>query len=76
MALALQAEKMGLACHPMGGFREEKAYEVCGLDAEKYQAMCVIAVGKRGRKEELSSDFQNAEAPSDRKALETFIHRL
>ena len=74
MALALQAQKLGLACHAMAGFEEDKAYEVANVDREQFNAMCVVAVGRQGPKDQLAPDFQEREAPSDRKALLEIAH--
>jgi len=46
MALILQAHKLGLQAHVMGGFHPDKAFEVSGMNADVYDAIAVIAVGK------------------------------
>lgn len=69
MSLTLQAQMLGLSCHAMGGFDEPKAYEVAGVDKDKYEAMCVVALGYQGPKEQLPETIQSREAPSDRKPL-------
>ncbi len=74
MALTLQANKMGLRCHAMGGFDERKAYEVTNVDAEKYTAICVIAVGKKGPSETLPDELQEIEKPNDRRPIDSFIY--
>jgi nitroreductase len=73
MALTLQANKLGLHCHGMGGFDQDKAYEVTNVDAGKYNAICVIAIGKMTSPESLSLDLQENESPSDRKPVAEFI---
>jgi hypothetical protein len=35
--------------------------------------MAMIAIGKRGSKENLSTDLQNKEAPNDRKPLKEIV---
>ena len=46
MALILQAHKLGLHAHVMGGFHADKAFEVSGLNTNDYDAIAAIAVGK------------------------------
>ena len=48
MSLALQATILGLHTHAMGGFDEERSYEVTGLDPAEYTAMAAIAAGYLG----------------------------
>ncbi|NNM86069.1 MAG: nitroreductase family protein [Phycisphaerales bacterium] len=69
MSLALQAHKLGLAAHAMGGFFEEQAYLLLGVPKEKYEAMAAIAIGRRGPVESLPAEFAAREAPGPRKAL-------
>ena len=46
MALALQAQILGLSAHAMGGFDEERAYSELGIDKNNYEIFAAIAVGK------------------------------
>jgi len=69
MALTLQANKLGLHTHAMGGFDPNKAFEVTGLDPDKHNAICAIAVGKIND-ENNSSDVNNEEQRSLRKTLD------
>ena len=46
MSIALQAEKMGLSAHAMGGFDKERSFEVLGVDKEEYDVLIAITVGK------------------------------
>ena len=46
MSLALQAHAMELNAHAMGGFDEERAYEVLSVPKEDYEIFAAIAVGK------------------------------
>ena len=69
MALALQAHKLGLAAHAMGGFDAEKACQVANIDPNEFTAMCVIAVGKQADPQTLPEPLREREAPSDRKPL-------
>ena len=69
-ALALQANKLGLVSHFMGGFDAEASYEALGVSADEYEAMAAFAVGQQGDAEELPEGLREREAPSDRRPLE------
>ncbi|OOG24128.1 nitroreductase [Thioalkalivibrio denitrificans] len=73
MALALQANRLGLHCHAMGGFDQDKAYEVTGVDPDEYNAICVIALGRRADADVLPEDLRERETPSDRNPLDDMI---
>ena len=73
MSLALQANKLGLHCHGMGGFDLDKAYEVANVDAEQYNVICVIAIGKMTSAEGLPANLKEKESPNDRKPITEFI---
>jgi nitroreductase len=73
MALTLQANQLELHCHAMGGFDQDRAYEVTHVDRDQYNAICVIAVGRRGDADMLPEDLREREAPSDRKPLDDMI---
>lgn len=73
MALTLQANQLGLQCHAMGGFDQDKAYEVTRVNRDEYNAICVIAVGRRADADVLPEDLRERETPSDRNPLETMI---
>ena len=68
MCLALQGNASDIAVHAMQGFDYEKAREICSVPLE-YQVEVMIAVGKRGEKENLPSEMQEKETPSKRKPL-------
>lgn len=74
MALALQARIRGLDTHPMGGFDAAAAFEVTGVDPERYDAMIALAIGRRGPVERLPAPFAEREHPSDRLPLEAIAH--
>ena len=70
--LALEASTRGLVTHGMQGFD----YEKTRIDLEipdNFDVMAMIAIGKRGSKENLSTDLQNKEAPNDRKPLKEIV---
>jgi len=70
--LALQAESMGLAAHGMQGFDYEKAKKELGIP-DSYNVEAMVAIGKIGRKEDLSKELQEREVPSGRKPLKDLI---
>ena len=70
--LALQAESMGLVTHGMQGFDYEKAKKELEIP-EDYSIEAMIAIGKRGKKEDLPKELQEREIPSARKLLKDII---
>lgn len=69
MSLVLQAMKLGIYCHGMAGFDPEKAYRICNVDPEKYNALCMAAIGRKGPAEVLDEPMRSRESPSDRRPL-------
>ena len=65
---ALQGLLMGLVVHGMQGFDYDKAKEVLQIP-NGYQVEAMIAVGKKGKKEDLPQYLQEREFPSARKNL-------
>jgi nitroreductase len=70
--LALEATSRGLVAHGMQGFHYKKAREDLEIP-EDFDVMAMIAVGKRGPKENLPSNLQEKENPNDRKPLNEII---
>lgn len=70
--LALQATYQGLATHGMEGFNYEKAREELNIPVD-FDILAMVAVGKRGNKDMLSTELQEREFPSDRKPLKDII---
>ncbi len=70
--LALQAETMGFVTHGMQGFDYEKARKELEIP-EDYSVEAMVAIGKRGRKEDLPKEMQERESPSVRKPLKDII---
>lgn len=48
LALALQAHKLGLFAHFMGGFDKHRAHEELGISSETHEAMAAFVVGHPG----------------------------
>lgn len=70
--LALQAVTEGLITHAMAGFDYEKARKDLAVP-DDYDVVAMIAIGKVGPKEKLSSELQTREVPSTRKPLSELI---
>jgi nitroreductase len=66
--LALQGSLKGLVVHGMQGFDYEKARTVLKIP-DHYEVCAMIAIGKKGRKEDLPENLQKIEAPNDRRPL-------
>ena len=69
MSLALQAHKLGLVAHAMGGFYPDRAYTALGVDKEIYSAMAAVAVGYYGVPAELPAPLQAREGPGPRSPM-------
>ena len=70
--LALEASSRGIVAHGMQGFDYEEAKTELGIPAD-FEVMAMIAIGKRGSKENLPTELQDKEKPNDRKALKDII---
>lgn len=69
MSLAIQAVKMGLFTHAMGGIDIDAIHEKLNLPTDKYDVIAGIAIGRRGDVSDLPEDLQERESPSGRKPL-------
>jgi nitroreductase len=72
-SLALQAEKLGLRTHAMGGIQHERVHAALGVPAEDYESIAAIAVGYPGAASELPADLAAREAPNARKSQREFV---
>lgn len=70
MSLMLQANKMGLMSHFMGGIHDDQCYGALGVSKADYEVMAGFAVGYQGAAADLPPELQDREIPSDRKPLE------
>lgn len=70
--LALQAVSQGLVTHAMAGFDYGKARQDLAVP-DDYDVMAMIAIGKRGPKENLSPELQARETPNTRKPLSEIV---
>lgn len=69
---ALQASLSNLVAHGMEGFDYDKAREVFGIP-DDYEILCMYAIGKPGRKEDLPAELQKQEVQSTRKKVSEFV---
>lgn len=68
MSLAIEAHTRGLITHGMEGFDYESIKKNLEIP-DGYTVEAMIAIGKQGRKEDLSPELQAKETPSIRKPL-------
>ena len=71
MSLALQASRMGVVAHGMAGFNYDAARINLNVP-EDFAVMCMVALGKPGRREDLPEKQQAWEQPNDRMLAEKF----
>lgn len=70
-SLALQGTRLGLVVHGMGGFDYDLARTELGVP-DDHTVECMIAIGHRGRVEDLPEHQKPREKPSSRKPVESF----
>ncbi|PIQ77666.1 nitroreductase [Candidatus Peregrinibacteria bacterium CG11_big_fil_rev_8_21_14_0_20_46_8] len=70
--LALEAAHRGLVAHGMEGFDYEKAQRKLNIP-DDHEVHAMIAIGKRGKKEDLPEKMQEMEVPSERRPLEEIV---
>ena len=70
--LALEAYSRGIVAHGMQGFDYEKARVDLGIPTD-FEVMAMIAIGKKGPKENLPPELQEKEKLTDRKPLNDII---
>jgi len=68
MSLALEGARRGLVVHGMAGFDYEKAREALKV-SDLYSVEAMVAIGKRGKKEDLPELLQEKENPNNRKTV-------
>lgn len=69
---ALQGSLRGLVVHGMQGFDYDKAKQELRIPGD-YQVEAMIAIGKKGKKEDLPQYLQEREVPSIRKNLSEIV---
>lgn len=74
MALSLQARKMGLYTHGMGGIKHDEVASYLKLD-DNHKVICGIAIGVADEASALPADMASREKPSARKPLSEVLIR-
>ena len=69
MAMAMQAQHMGLVTHAMWGVHHDKASEGLGL-GDEYTLQAMVAIGHPGQLADLPEKYQEREVPSPRKSID------
>jgi len=70
--LALEASIRGIVTHGMEGFDYKKARSDLAI-SDTYDVMAMIAIGKRGPRENLPPKLREKEFPNDRKPLSEIV---
>lgn len=70
--LALEACFRGFVTHGMEGFDYQRARQELGIP-ENYDVMAMIAIGKRGSKENLPPKLRDMEFPNNRRPLNEIV---
>lgn len=70
--LALEGSLRGLVVHGMQGFDYEKARTVLKIP-DHYEVCAMIAIGKKGKKEDLPENLQEREQPNGRRPLKEIV---
>lgn len=75
MSLAIQANRMGLFTHAMGGIQIDDIHDKLNLPRDQFDVIIGIAVGYCGDASGLAEDLQEREKPNSRKPLEEVAMR-
>ena len=70
--LALEGSLRGLVVHGMQGFDYEKARKELMIP-DNYEVCAMIAIGKKGKTEDLPPNLQKIEKPNDRRPLKEIV---
>lgn len=70
--LALEASQRGLVSHGMQGFDYEKARTALNVP-DDFDVCAMIAIGKRGKTQDLPPDLQERDFPNDRRPLSEIV---
>jgi nitroreductase len=74
MSLALEAHENNIVAHAMSGFDYDKLQKELSIP-DTYILEAMIAIGKKGSKDHLSSELKAMEKPSERKPLNEIISK-
>jgi len=74
MSLALEATSRNIIAHAMEGFDKKEMEKLLHI-SEPYSVQAMIAIGKRGKTEDLPEELQKEEKPSNRRPLAEILFR-
>jgi nitroreductase len=69
MSMALQAQRLGLSAHAMGGVLPDRMLEIAGIDPAEYRPLVAIALGYPASPDSLPEDQRAREQPTPRRPL-------
>jgi nitroreductase len=75
MSLQLQATKLGLRVHLLGGIDLDVAYAKTGFDPDEVNILAAFALGHEGDGSNLSEKHQGREHPSPRMPVSGFVFK-
>lgn len=70
LAMTLQANKLGLHTHGMGGIHRDAAAEYLGLNTDEEQVLMGFAIGTAASLSQLSEEQRQREVPNGRRPLD------
>jgi nitroreductase len=70
LAMTLQANKVGLHTHGMGGIHRDAAAEYLGLDTDEEQVLMGFAIGTAADVNQLTDEQRQREVPNGRRPLD------
>lgn len=70
MAMTLQARKLGLYTHGMGGIKKDEICSALNVPEDKYEVICGFVIGVIDQPEKLPKEIAERETPTSRKPLE------
>jgi nitroreductase len=73
MSLVLQAEKLGISAHGMGGILKDEVYKKFNISKDDYTVICGFVLGYQDDPEKLPDDLKEREKPSSRKSLDEIL---
>ena len=75
LCMTLQARRLGLYTHGMGGIKRDEVYDALNIDAENYHVICGFAIGVLDAQQPGDGSEVIDRKPSSRKPLDEIWHR-
>jgi len=76
MSLALQAHRLGLSAHAMGGVHRDRMAALAGVDPATYRPVIAIALGYPLPPDQMPVEMRERERPSTRRSLREIVRSL